>query len=280
MASLQCNSSWLSLPSNSPVWFATSKLQPGRASTLFVVVWLALTMTAMLASAAEIRVVSGGAPREALAILTPEFEKQTGHTVKYKFTVPTVQALDAGETTDMVLMPLPVIDAYVKAGKMRAEGRATMGQVGVSVIVRQGAARPDISTPESFRKTLLDARSVVHSPAATPSGAQMAKVIEQLGIADAMQKKTVHRAVLDGGVDLVANGEAEIGLYPTSAVAHVKGITLVGSLPSALQRGTVYAAAVSAENASPEHALAFIKFMADPANRKHWKEAGFDPPGN
>jgi molybdate transport system substrate-binding protein len=280
MASFQFNPSWLSFSSNSPVLLVPKEHRPGRAPALIVVVWSALTMTAMLASAAEIRVVSGGAPREALAVLTPEFEKQTGHTVSYKFAVPTVQALDAGEKTDMVLMPAPVIDAYVKAGKMRQEGRATMGQVGVSVIVRQGAVRPDISTPESFRKALLDARSVVHSPAATPSGAQMAKVIEQLGIADAMQKKTVHRAVLDGGIDLVANGEAEIGLYPTSAVSHVKGITLVGSLPSALYRGTVYAAAVSADNASPEPALAFIKFMADPANRKHWKEAGFDPPGN
>lgn len=254
-----------------------------RNTVASVIAVAALTMAATLASAAEIRVMSGGAPQEALAVLTPEFEKQTGHTVKYRFAVVTAlrQALDAGEKTDMVLMPVPVIDAYVKAGKMLADGRATLGQVGVTVIVRQGAAQPDISTPESFRKTLLDARSVVHAtPTATPSGAHMAKVIEQLGIADAMQKKTVHRPALDGGVDLVAKGEAEIGMYPTSEVAHVKGITLVGPLPSALQLNIVYAAAVSADNASPEPALAFIKFLSDPANRKHWQEAGFNPPGN
>lgn len=240
----------------------------------------ALTVTATLAAAAEIRVTSGGAPRDALAVLTPAFEKQTGHTVMYKIAVPTAQSLDAGEKTDMVLMPVPVIDAFVKAGKMRAEGRAVMGLLGSSVVVKQGAVQPDISTPDSFRKTLLDARSVAHSPAQTPSGAHMAKVIAQLGIVDAMQKKTVYRAVLDGGVDLVAKGEVEIGIYPTSAVMHVKGIALVGPLPSPLQSGTVYAAAVSADNASPEPALAFIKFLADPANRTHWKEAGFDPPGN
>jgi molybdate transport system substrate-binding protein len=255
----------------------------GRNALGCAVALAALTMTATGSSAAEIRVMSGGAPQEALAVLTPEFEKQTGHTVKYKFAVVTAlrQALEAGEKTDMVLMPVPVIDAFVKSGKMRAEGRATLGQVGVMVIVKQGAAQPDISTPESFRKALLDARSVVHStPTATPSGAHMAKVIAQLGIADAMQKKLVYRPALDGGVALVAKGEVELGIYPTSEVTHVKGITLVGPLPSALQLITVYAAAVSADNASPEAASAFIQFLSAPANRQHWKEAGFVPPGN
>jgi molybdate transport system substrate-binding protein len=253
----------------------------GRNTLGSVIVLAGLTVTAMSASAAEIRVMSGGAPQGALAVLTPEFEKQTGHTVKYKVAVYSAlrQALDAGEKTDMVLMPVPMIDSYVKAGKMRAEGRATLGQVGVTVIVRQGAAQPDISTPESFRMTLLDARSVVYStPTATPSGAHMAKVIEQLGIADAMQQKTVHRPALNGGADLVAKGEVEIGMYPTSAVMHVKGITLVGPLPAALQLSEVFAAAVSTDNVAPEPALAFIKFLADPTNRRHWKEAGFDPP--
>lgn len=237
-------------------------------------------MTATLASATEIHVTSGGAPRPALAVLTPAFEKQTGHTVIYKIEVPTAQSLDAGGRTDMALMPVPVIDAFVKAGKMRAEGRAVMGLIGSSVVMKQGAVQPDISTPESFRKALLDAQSVAHSPAQTPSGAHMAKVTAQLGIVDAMQKKTVYRAVLDGGVDLVANGEVEIGIYPTSAVMHVKGIALVGPLPSQLQNGTVYAAAVSTDNASPEPAVAFIKFLADPDNRRHWKDAGFDPPSD
>lgn len=248
-----------------------------------VVALVTLTMTATLASAAEIRIMSGGAPQEALAVLTPEFEKQTGHTVKYTFAVVTAlrQKLDAGEKTDMVLMPVQIIDTYVKSGRMLADGRAALGQVGITVIVKQGAALPDISTPASFTKTLLDARSVVYStPTATPSGAHMAKVIEQLGIADAMQNKVVYRPALNGGVDLVAKSEVEIGIYPTSEVAHVKGITLVGPLPPALQLNTTYAAAISADNAAPEPALAFIKFLSDPSNRKHWKAAGFDPPRN
>jgi molybdate transport system substrate-binding protein len=255
----------------------------GACSLICVAGLAALIMTATFAAAAEIHVMSGGSPQQALAVLTPQFEKQTGNTVTYKFAVVTAlrQALDAGEKTDMALLPAPLIDAYVKAGKMQADGRATLGQVGVSVIVKQGAVPPDIATLESFRKTLLDARSVVMpAPTATPSGAHMAKVIEQLGIADAMQKKISYRAALEGGAELVAKGEAEIGIYPTSEVMRVSGITLAGPLPSALQFYIVLAAAVSADNASPQPALAFIGFLSDPANRKYWKEAGFEPSGN
>jgi molybdate transport system substrate-binding protein len=254
-----------------------------RNTLCSVVTLAAWTMTTQSISAAEISAMSGGAPKDVLAVLTPQFERQTGNTVKYSFAVISVlrQRLDAGEKVDMVLLPVPVIEAYVKAGKLRADGWAPLGNVGIMVIVKQGAPVPDISTPDSFRKALLAAHEVVHAtPGATPSGAHMAKVIEQLGIADAMQSKVVHRPALEGGVELVAKGEAEIGMYPASEVAHVNGVTLVGPLPAELQLNILYGAGVTTDNASPEPALAFVKFLADPANQIHWKEAGFDPPGS
>jgi molybdate transport system substrate-binding protein len=248
-----------------------------------VVMLAALTMTAASISAAEITVMSGGAPQEVLAVLTPQFEKQTGHTVKYTFAVISElrKRLDAGERTDMVLLPLPAVETYVKAGKLRGDGWAKLGNIGIDVIVKQGSPTPDISTPEKFRQALLDARKVVHAtPTATPSGAHMAKVLEQLGVADALKDKVVHRPALDGGVELVAKGEADIGMYPASEVAHVQGVTVVGPLPDALQLNILYTAAVTTDGASSEPALAFVKFLSDPANRGHWKNAGFDPPGS
>jgi len=248
----------------------------------FLVLLGALAMQERPLSAAEISVMSGGAPQEVLAALTPQFEKQTGHKVKYSFAVITAlrQRLDAGEKADMVLLPTSVIDAYVDTGKMRADGRSTLGSIGITVIVKQGASLPNISTPERFRQALLAARSIVHAPpAATPSGAHMAKVIEQLGIADAVKNKVVYRAALNGGVDLVADGVADIGMYPASEVANARGVTLVGALPGALQLNVVYGAAVTTDNASPDAASSFVKFLADPANRQRWKKAGFDPPG-
>jgi molybdate transport system substrate-binding protein len=237
------------------------------------------TMTSSLA--ADIRVYSGGAPKEVLSVLTPEFEQQSGHKVQVTYAVISAiqQKLAAGEKTDMVLMPIPALDALVKAGTLRAEPRPTLGSVGIGVVVRDGAARPDVSSPDKLRKVLLDARSVVHAhPTATPSGAHMAKVLDQLGIADAMKQKIVHRNALDGGAELISKGEAEIGLFPLSEVISIKGIALAGMLPPELQLLIVYGAGVLAENKSPEPAQAFIKFLADPGHRQRWKEAGFDPP--
>lgn len=232
------------------------------------------------ALAADIHVMSGGAPKEVLAVLTPQFEKQTGHKVHFTYIVISAmqQKLSAGEKPDMVLMPVPAIEARVKDGTFRGDARATLGTVRVALVVREGAGVPDISTLDSFKAAMLGAKSVVHSnPAATPSGGHLAKVWEQLGIAEAMKPKLTFRNALDGGVELITKGEAEIGLYPMSEVIAEKGVTVVGLIPQAVQLNTVYGTAVLAANAAPEPAAAFVKFLADPANASHWKHAGFEP---
>ena len=178
----------------------------------------------------------------------------------------------------MVLMPVPAIEARVKDGILRGDARAALGTVRIALVVREGAAAPDIATLETFKKAMLDAKSVVHSnPAATPSGAHLGKAWDQLGIADAMKPKLTFRNALDGGAESVRQGEADIGLYPMSEVIHEKGVKVVGLIPQDVQLNTVYGAAVLTANAAPEPATAFVKFLADPANAHHWKDAGFEP---
>jgi len=233
-----------------------------------------------VALAADIRVMSGGAPKEVLAVLTPQFEKQTGHKVHFTYIVISAmqQKLAAGETPDMVLMPAPALAAQAKGGVMREAPQTRLGTVSVSLVVREGAPKPDIATTDQFRRAMLEAKSVVHAnPTATPSGAHLAKVWETLGIADAMKPKVRFSNALDGGVAAIAAGEAEIGLYPLSEVISEKGVTVVGLIPPEIQLNTIYAAGVLAANAAPEPALAFIRFLADPSNAGHWKEAGFAP---
>jgi molybdate transport system substrate-binding protein len=240
----------------------------------------ALFMAGGTALGADIRVMSGGAPKEVLAVLTPEFEKQTGHKVHFTYIVISAiqQKLSSGERPDMVLMPAPALEAQVKAGVMRSEPRANLGTVRVGLVVCEGAAKPDISTMEKFKQAMLAAKSVVHAnPAATPSGAHLAKVWEQLGIADAMKPKLTFRNALDGGVAAIAKCEAEVGLYPESEVIHEKGVTVVGRIPPEAQLNTVYATGVLAANAAPEPAIAFVRFLADPAHAQHWKDGGFEP---
>jgi molybdate transport system substrate-binding protein len=240
----------------------------------------ALILTGGTAVAAEIQVMTGGAPKEVLGVLTPQFEKQTGHKVHFTYIVISAmqQKLAAGEKPDMVLMPVPAIEARVKEGLFRAEGWARLGTVSVGMVVREGAPKPDISTLDAFKQTMLSAKSVVHSnPAATPSGGHLAKVWEQLGVAEQMKAKLKFSNALDGGVAAIARGEAEIGLYPLSEVIAEKGVTIVGLIPQAVQINTVYGGAVLTANVTPEPATAFIKFLADPSNAKHWKDAGFEP---
>ncbi len=235
----------------------------------------------MSASAAEINVMSGGAPKEVFALLTPKFEQQTGNKVKFTYAVITAirEKLAAGEKADVLIMPVPVLDALAKDGKVRADARAMFGTLGISVVVKEGAAKPDISTKEKFKAAMLAAKSVVHAtPGQTPSGNHMAKVIEQLGIGDAMAKKVIHKPALDGGVELVASGEAEIGIYPASEVAGIKGISMVGPLPEGIDLTIVYGGAAMTRGAVADAAAAFVKFMAAPENRAVWKEAGFEPP--
>jgi molybdate transport system substrate-binding protein len=240
-------------------------------------------VTPMTASAAEIHVMSGGAPKEVFALLVPRFEQQTGNKVDFTYAVITElrEKLSAGATADVLVLPTPVLDSLAEDGKVRANTRAIFGTVGISVVVKEGAPRPDISSTEKFRDAMLAAHSVVHAtPGKTPSRTHLGKVMEQLGIADAMAKKVIFKPALDGGVQLVAAGDAEIGMYPASEVARVKGLTVVGPLPADINLEIVYGAAATTDSTVPNAASAFIKFMATPENRSVWKEAGFEPPTN
>jgi len=246
---------------------------------------LAVIFFALAAAApawgAELRVMSGGAPQGALAVLTPKFEQASGRKVNFTFITLTAlrQKLLAGEKIDVAIVPVPMVDSLAEAGILDRDHRATLGVLKLSAIVREGAPRPDISTPEAFRQALLAARSVVYStPTATPSGAHMAKVVEQLGIADALKAKTIYRPALEGGAELVAKGEAEIGIYPSSEVVHVKGVSVIGALPAAIQLRTVYGVAVAKGSTSPEAAAAFVRSISDPAVRDVWEKAGFEAP--
>jgi len=237
----------------------------------------------MPVSAAEIHVMRGGAPKEVFALLAPRFEQQTDNKVEFTYAVITElrEKLSAGATADVLVLPTAVLDSLAKDGKVRADSRAIFGTVGISVVVKEDAPRPDISSKEKFRDAVLAARSVVQAtPGKTPSGTHMGKVMEQLGIADAMAKKVIFKPALDGGVQLVVAGEVEIGIYPASEVAGVKGLTVVGPLPADINLEIVYGAAATTDSAAQNAASAFVKFMAAPENRAVWKEAGFEPPAD
>jgi molybdate transport system substrate-binding protein len=230
---------------------------------------------------ATIKVMSGGAPKEVFGELTPQFEAASGHKVAYAFAVMSAlrDRLAAGEKADVLVVPTNILDGYQQNGVVRGDGRAILGFVSVNAVVRAGAAKPDLSTAEAVKRAMLASRAVVFAtPGATPSGTHMGKLIGQFGIADAMKGRMIHRPALEGGVELVRSGDAELGFYPKSEVINTEGLDLAGPLPDAIQLTTIYGAAITTASATPDAARAFIAFMRDPANRSVWTHGGFDPP--
>jgi molybdate transport system substrate-binding protein len=229
---------------------------------------------------ADILVFSGGAPKIVFDRLTPEFERAHGHKVNYVFAV--TKVLDhrlAAEKPDVLVLPTNVLDDYQSKGVVRSEHRGVLGLLGISAIVKKGAPLPDLSSVEKLKAAMLGSRTLaMATPGVTPSGTHMGKVLERLGITDAVKSKLIHRPALEGGVELVEQGEAELGFYPKSEVIGFAGLDIAGPLPADAQLMTIYGAAVTRMAGAPDAAAAFIAFMTEPRHRPAWTASGFDPP--
>jgi molybdate transport system substrate-binding protein len=235
------------------------------------------------AAAAEIKVLTAGAFKQVLLVLVPDFEKQTGHKVILEND--TVGALtkriEAGEAFDLaVLTPAAVNDLSTK-GKFVVGSRTNLGRVGVGVVVKEGAPKPDISSVDAFKKTLLAAKSVAYiDPAAGgSSGIYVAGLLDKLGVAADVKPKA---KLIPGGAvaEHIARGEAEIGIHQISEILPVKGITLVGPLPADIQNYTVYAAGLGANGKESEAAKALLKTLSGPAAADVLKSKGMEPAGS
>jgi molybdate transport system substrate-binding protein len=244
-------------------------------------VWtgLALLLSIGLAGAAEVRVLSVGAVQVALKNLAADFSKETGHQVTFSIASPVVveRKLAAGEVHDVVILSAPAMDDLDKAGGVQAGSRMPLARVGIGVSVREGSDVPDISTPEAFKRTLLIARTIVHSDPTLPrqSGALVVGILSKAGILDEIRAKA-RIAGWSPGNEMVAKGEAEIGLFNISEIPRDKGVTFVGPVPAPLQLYNNYEAAVMARAAAPEPALALIKLLASAGSRDKWQAAGLE----
>lgn len=231
------------------------------------------------ADAAEIKVLSAGAVRAIVTDLAEQFTRETGHTVTFSFGTVGVtrQKLTAGEPVDVVIMTDVAIDEMAGQGAIVKGSRADIARTAMGVAVREGAPRPDISTPEAFKQTLLAAKSVTYVDPAqgATSGIHFASVLQRLGIADAIKPKA---RLVPGGypAELVAKGEVELVVHQISEIVPVKGVTLVGPLPKELQKLTVYSAGQASRAEVPDNARAFIAFLTRPAFKPKFAAAGLD----
>jgi molybdate transport system substrate-binding protein len=171
-----------------------------------------------------------------------------------------------------------VIDDLIAKGKIAAGSRLNLASVGVGVVVKEGAPKPDVSSVEAFKHALLAAKSVAYIDPASggSSGIYIDKLLERLGIADQVRPKA---KLKKGGhvADLIVSGEAELGLHQISEIVPVKGAALVGPLPKEIQNTTTYAAGLSASAASKDAAQAFIKTLSGRAAAAVLKSKGMEP---
>ena len=227
--------------------------------------------------AAELKVIAGGSMTGSLNEIGPQFERASGHKLVIHFdSTPNIIArVTSGTPFDLAVVPVDVFkDAAAKA-RFAASPTTDIARVGYGVVVRSGAPKPDISTPDALKKTLLDASSVAFVPASA-AGAYVLKVFERLGIAEAMKAK-IRAQPMPAGIALaVVKGEAELGVFLVN-VLMAQGVELAGSFPPELQQDLVFTAAVAAETKEADAAKAFIDYLTTPAATAVIKAKGMTP---
>jgi molybdate transport system substrate-binding protein len=227
------------------------------------------------AGAAEIKMIASNAVREPYRELVPTFEKATRHrvTIDWGGTVDIVKRVEAGEVADIVIIPAPRVDEFVRQGKLAA--RIDLARSGVGVAVRAGAPRPDISSVDALRSTLLAAKSIVLSSG--PSSLYLPGLFQKMGIADALKPKIIQIGPGLPVGETIARGEGEIGFTQMSELMSVKGVDYLGPLPADIQLTTVFSAGLHAAAPAPDAARALLKFLAAPEAAPVLRSHGMEP---
>jgi len=236
-----------------------------------------------VAAPVSIRVLSTTAMKMVFEELSARFERETGNRLDVQLGPSLVleKRLAEGEAADVVIVTGPGAADLASRGKLAAGSLIDIARSLIGVAVPTGAPRPDLSSADGFKQSLLAAKSVALSKpvGGGASGAHMAKVFEQLGITAAMAAKAKYGAGGAAGLAglVVKRGEADIGIQQMAELMAVDGIDVVGPLPAEIQGATLFTAAVAASAAQPAAARAAIAFLTTPAAKAIVKAKGLEP---
>jgi molybdate transport system substrate-binding protein len=244
---------------------------------------LTFTATPEVATAVEIRILAGSAIETTMAVLVPQFERSSGHKIAFDFNGAIGAMVDRvlkGEAADVVIVSRQQIESLEKVAKVVPGSHTDIAKVGVGLFVRKGARKPDISSVDAFKSTLLAARSIGWNDpdAGAPVSIYMIGVLERLGIADAMKPKTVAFKQRSERFEAVARGDVEIGFNQISEIIAAPGVDLLGPLPAPIQNYTLFTGGVVASSKEQEAARSLLRFISSPAAQVIWQAKGFDAP--
>jgi len=231
-------------------------------------------------SAADVKAFFPVAMRTPLSVLVQQFEQSSGR--KVSITYGTIGALATrlqnGEVTDVAILSPLQIDDLEKLGKIVAGSRVNLVKVGNGAFVRKGAPKPDISTVDALKRSLLAAKTIVYVDPKTggPSGIYMASLMERLGIAAAMTPKTVLTPPGEPSFTTVVKGEADLGFQQISAILEEPTVDYAAPLPAEVQDYTRYTVVAIAAGSQPEGARALIALLSSPAALSVMKAKGFE----
>jgi molybdate transport system substrate-binding protein len=237
---------------------------------------LAMSSTVDL-RAAELKVVAGGSLVPLFKELGPQFEKASGHKLLIHFdSTPSIIArVAAGTAFDAAVVPIDVLKDAGAKGRFAPASIVDIARVGYGVIVRAGAPKPDISTPEAFKQAMLAAPSVAYVRASA-AGNYISSVFEKLGIDKKMEAKTKQESAPVKIAPAVAEGKAALGVFLMNVLV-APGVELVGPFPAELQQELVFTAGIAGDSKNADAAKALIDFLRSPAAAAAFKAAGMTP---
>ncbi len=211
-----------------------------------------------------------------MAELTPAFERAVGRSLDVRLGATAALGKDiaAGTAFDIAILTAPAIDDLI-ARDVITGSRVDIASARVGVTVAPGAPHPNIGTVAAFKQALLAARCVCYTKSGA-SGQHFAKILPQLGIADAINAKAL---IIDGLVaKRVIGGEADLGIQQISEIMAVPGSVLVGPIPDAVQVRTMFSAGVGAKTENPDAAAAFVRCLTAPDACAVAVAKGLEPP--
>jgi molybdate transport system substrate-binding protein len=235
-----------------------------------------LSGVTLLSWADEIKVISSTGMSSMFQQLMPAFERASGHKISISYDTSNIimKRLQGGEQADLIVLTAPLIDQLSQQGRVVQGSRVDLARSGIGVAIRAGAPRADIGSVEAFKQVLLQARSVTYT-ATGVSGQHFAKLTEQMGIAPQIKAKAITPA---GGIvaELVAKGDAEVGIQMISELKGVPGTAYLGPLPADVQLYTVFSAGTISGSAQASTAKALTNFLTSPSAVQVYEAAGME----